>query len=135
MIRTSLRSGRVLLGLAASLALLAGCGGSERAKITNIEQMATGEFAIPTGTVVEAGALRKFIESVSIRTLVLVDEAYIDLADDPEQHKHLHVVKFDAGHLGAFPNNRLLVEDLAFMQSVTNTKPDFIASNHEFFSE
>ena len=53
MIRTSLRSGRVLLGLAASLALLAGCGGSERAKITNIEQMATGEFAIPTGTVVD----------------------------------------------------------------------------------
>lgn len=64
-----------------------------------------------------------------------IDFAGTDLADDPEQHKHLHVVKFDAGHLGAFPNNRLLVEDLAFMKSVTDTKPDFIASNHEFFSE
>ena len=53
MIRTSLRSGRVLLGLAASLALLAGCGGGERAKITSLEQMANGEFAIPTGTVVD----------------------------------------------------------------------------------
>jgi histidinol-phosphate aminotransferase len=38
----------------------------------------------PTGTVLDAGNLRKFIESVSKRTLVLVDEAYIDLADDPE---------------------------------------------------
>lgn len=37
----------------------------------------------PTGTVVDADALRSFIEAVSQRTLVVVDEAYIDLVDDP----------------------------------------------------
>ena len=49
----------------------------------------------PTGTVVDAGRLRKFIESVSKRALVLVDEAYIDLADDPE-----HMTMVDQVRLG-----------------------------------
>ena len=39
----------------------------------------------PTGTVVDARRLRSFIETVSKRTLVLVDEAYIDLCDDPDR--------------------------------------------------
>ncbi len=47
----------------------------------------------PTGTAVDAGRLRKFIESVSKRALVLVDEAYIDLADDPEHMTMIDQVK------------------------------------------
>lgn len=34
-------------------ALLAACGGKERAKVTDISQLANKEFAIPTGTVVD----------------------------------------------------------------------------------
>jgi histidinol-phosphate aminotransferase len=37
----------------------------------------------PTGTIVDTVLLRDFIGSVAPRALVLVDEAYIDLVDDP----------------------------------------------------
>ena len=47
----------------------------------------------PTGTVVESSRLRSFIESVSKRALVLVDEAYIDLVDDPEGTTMIDQVK------------------------------------------
>ncbi|MDB6168452.1 MAG: hypothetical protein JWM88_1316 [Verrucomicrobia bacterium] len=36
----------------------------------------------PTGTTVEASALKEFVKSVSARTFVFVDEAYLDIADD-----------------------------------------------------
>jgi histidinol-phosphate aminotransferase len=36
----------------------------------------------PTGTVVEAGALKDFVKSVSRRVPVFIDEAYLDCADD-----------------------------------------------------
>jgi histidinol-phosphate aminotransferase len=39
----------------------------------------------PTGSAVDSDQLRGFIEAASQRTLVVVDEAYIDLADDPEK--------------------------------------------------
>ena len=38
----------------------------------------------PTGAAVGAAALERFIRAVPSSTLVVVDEAYIDLADDPE---------------------------------------------------
>jgi len=47
----------------------------------------------PTGTVVEPAQLRSFIESASKRALVVVDEAYIDLADDPEHMTMIDQVK------------------------------------------
>lgn len=37
-----------------------------------------------------------------------------DLADDPAQHKTLHIVWRKDGAVGAYPNNRLLWEDAAF---------------------
>jgi len=36
----------------------------------------------PTGTTVEAAALKEFVKDVSARAFVFVDEAYLDLADD-----------------------------------------------------
>jgi histidinol-phosphate aminotransferase len=36
----------------------------------------------PTGTVVDTGALRAFVAEVSKRAFVLLDEAYLDIADD-----------------------------------------------------
>ncbi len=37
----------------------------------------------PTGTIAPTAQLKSFIETVSMRALVVVDEAYIDLVDDP----------------------------------------------------
>ena len=36
----------------------------------------------PTGTAVDSAALREFVKSVSAKTFVFVDEAYLDIADD-----------------------------------------------------
>ena len=44
------------------------------------------------------------------------------LADDMEQHKHLHVAFIEGGLIGAFPNNRILLPDRAFWPMV---EPDF----------
>lgn len=63
-----------------------------------------------------------------------VDFAGSDLADDPAQHKCLHVVEMDTGHFGAFPNNRILFEDPAFWD-VTQERPDFVESHQEFRGE
>lgn len=47
----------------------------------------------PTATMVEARALRSFIDTVSPRAMVLVDEAYIDLIDDPDGNAMVDRVK------------------------------------------
>lgn len=57
-----------------------------------------------------------------------------DLADDDEQHKHLHMVLMDDGQVSAFPNNRLLVHDAAYFD-VMSEKPDFIALGGRFSAE
>jgi hypothetical protein len=57
-----------------------------------------------------------------------------DLAEDPDQHKHLHVVHLDNGLIGAFPNNRLLWSDPAFW-TVTQERPDFLSLSSEFRAE
>lgn len=48
----------------------------------------------PTGTVVPTAQLKSFIEIVSTRALVVVDEAYIDLVDDPVGTTVVDQVKF-----------------------------------------
>ena len=52
-----------------------------------------------------------------------IDFGAEDLADDPAQHKTLHVVYLDGGAIGAFPNNRTLWEDSAFWD-VIEQRPD-----------
>ncbi len=47
----------------------------------------------PTGTVVDAQKLRDFIQTVSPRALVVVDEAYIDLVDEPARMTMVEQVK------------------------------------------
>jgi histidinol-phosphate aminotransferase len=53
----------------------------------------------PTGTVVDTAQLRAFIGSVAPRALVLVDEAYIDLVDDPAATTVVDEVKAGANVL------------------------------------
>lgn len=63
-----------------------------------------------------------------------IDFGAEDLADDPAQHKTLHVVWRQDGLVGAYPNNRLLWEDSAFWD-VTETKPDITCLLYEARAE
>lgn len=63
-----------------------------------------------------------------------IDFTDSDLADDPDQHKHLHVVKQASGLIGAFPNNRVLMPDAAFWPMMT-IKPDFESLSGEHRAE
>jgi len=51
-----------------------------------------------------------------------------DLADDDEQHKHLHICLMADGQIAAFPNNRILFEDRAYFDVFpAGERPDFEA--------
>jgi hypothetical protein len=63
-----------------------------------------------------------------------VDFTGSDLADDPEQHKHLHICFLQGGLIGAFPNNRVLFRDDAFWK-VMDQKPDFTSLAGEYRAE
>lgn len=47
----------------------------------------------PTGTLLDADVLRSFIDTVQGRTTVFVDEAYVDLLDDPQHNAMVDQVK------------------------------------------
>ncbi len=47
----------------------------------------------PTGTIVNPDDLRGFIRAVSQRATVLVDEAYIDLTDEPQKNSMVNQIK------------------------------------------
>ena len=49
----------------------------------------------PTGTTVDATALRAFVEDVAGRTTLLVDEAYLDIADDAARRSVVDLVRDD----------------------------------------
>lgn len=63
-----------------------------------------------------------------------IDFTGSDLADYPDQHKHLHVVKMGNGLIGAFPNNRVLTPDPAFAPMMTE-RPDFMSISGEYRAE
>ena len=63
-----------------------------------------------------------------------IDFSGTDLADDPQQHKSLHVCKLECGYISAFPNNRLLMPDQAFWPMLTD-RPDFESLSGEFRAE
>jgi hypothetical protein len=57
-----------------------------------------------------------------------------ELADDVEQHKCLHLIAVDDGWFAAVPNNRLRIEDTAFLEA-SHMRPDFEVLTKEFHSE
>jgi hypothetical protein len=63
-----------------------------------------------------------------------IDFTGSDLADDPEQHKQLHLCFLESGLIGAFPNNRLLFRDDAFWE-LMDQPPDFLSLDGEFRAE
>lgn len=73
-------------------------------------------------------------EKVPAQYQFTVDFTGSDLADDVDQHKHLHVCKLETGIIGAFPNNRCLMPDAAFWPQMT-IRPDFDSLAGEFRAE
>ena len=70
------------------------------------------------------------------RYMMTFDFTGNELADDLEQHKHLHLMSVDEGWIAAVPNNRILIEDMAFLdKGVTEKRPDFLSLATEFRSE
>jgi len=63
-----------------------------------------------------------------------IDFAESSLAENADQHKHLHLFELADGNIGAFPNNRVLWNDPAFCKP-TEERPDFTSLWGEFRSE
>jgi hypothetical protein len=68
------------------------------------------------------------------RYLFSIDFCGTDLADDPYQHKQLHIIMADDGFFSAVPNNRMLYVDPAMFKTATE-RPDFESDGREYFSE
>lgn len=105
----------------------------------SIDDIAPWDVFSETFTVVELDMLTR-MRMLSLpnrkpgRYLFTIDFCLSDLADDPEQHKQLHVCKMDAGHFGAFPNNRMLLNDPAQWKVLTE-RPNFTSDGREYFAE
>lgn len=63
-----------------------------------------------------------------------IDFAESSLAENADQHKHLHIFEMEDGSIGAFPNTRVLWNDAAFCKP-TEDRPDFVSLAGEFRSE
>lgn len=104
-----------------------------------IDDVAPWDVFSETFTVVELDLLTR-MRMVTLpnrlagRYLFTIDFCSSDLADDPQQHKQLHICKMDAGHFGAFPNNRMLLNDPA-QWAVLTEQPDFESDGREYFAE
>lgn len=109
-------------------------------KPKSLDDIAPWDVFSETFTVVElkfiAGGKVTVLPSLRAgRYLFTLDFCGSDLADDPQQHKQLHVLKMDAGGFAAVPNNRLLVHDDAFWTVDTAKRPDFVSLSHRFQAE
>lgn len=91
-------------------------------------------FTVVESSFVARGAVNVLPGRVRGQYRFTIDWAGSDLADHPEQHKHLHVVYLESGLIGAFPNNRLLWDDPAFWVTTTE-RPDFQSLGGEYRSE
>lgn len=57
------------------------------------------------------------------------------LAENNDQHKHLHLFDMDDGSIGAFPNNRVLWVEPAAWTKPTEARPDFLSLAGEWIAE
>lgn len=94
----------------------------------------SSSFGVHAFDFIARGAAYVLPDRVPAQYRFTIDFTGSDLADDPEQHKHLHIVFQEGGLIGAFPNNRVLFRDDAFWQ-VLDTKPDFTSLANEYRAE
>lgn len=94
----------------------------------------SSDFGVCTMDLVARGAVFVLPEKRPGQYRFTLDFTGSDLADDSDQHKHLHVCFLEGGLIGAFPNNRLLWQDDAFWK-LMDERPDFISLSPEFRAE
>jgi hypothetical protein len=65
------------------------------------------------------------------------DPGYLNttFVESPHDHKCQHIVKLGNGHFGAYPNNKILWEEVAFVTKRMEERPDYKVNTHAFFSE
>jgi hypothetical protein len=94
----------------------------------------SSDFGVCEFDMVRRGKVYVLPDRKPAEYLFTLDFTGSDLADDAEQHKHLHVVAMECGWIGAFPNNRLLWRDDAAWK-VMDQRPDFTSLDGEFRAE
>ncbi|RPJ38767.1 MAG: hypothetical protein EHM35_03815, partial [Planctomycetaceae bacterium] len=94
----------------------------------------SSDFGVAVFDFITRGACYVLPDRVPAQYRFTIDFTGSDLADDPEQHKHLHICLLEGGLIGAFPNNRLLFRDDAFWK-LADSKPDFVSLAPEFRAE
>ena len=94
----------------------------------------SSDFGVHAFDLVKFGKVNVLPAMTPGRYKFSIDFTGSDLADDAEQHKHLHVVELEGGQIGAFPNNRLLWSDPAFWDTLTE-KPSFKSLSSDFRAE
>lgn len=94
----------------------------------------SSDFGVHAFDFVARGAASILPAKVPAQYRFTIDFTGSDLADDPDQHKSLHVMFLENGSIGAFPNNRVLWQDDAFWQVMTE-RPDFQSLSDEFRAE
>ena len=92
------------------------------------------EFSVVILELIKHGTIHVLQKRERGRYLFTVQFGNSDLADDPCQGKQMHVCRMDAGWFGAFPNNRMLIDDPALFAATTE-RPDFLCLEHRFRSE
>lgn len=65
------------------------------------------------------------------------DPGYLNttFVESPSDHKCQHIVKLANGYYGAFPNNKILWEEIAFVTKPMTERPDYKINTHKFHAE
>lgn len=65
------------------------------------------------------------------------DSSYLNttFVESPEDHKCQHIVKLANGYFGAYPNNKILWEEIAFVTKQVTSRPDYMINRQKFHAE
>lgn len=65
------------------------------------------------------------------------DPGYLNttFVEAPDDHKCQHIVKLENGQYGAYPNNKILWEEVAFVTNRIEIRPDYKVNRHSFHAE
>jgi hypothetical protein len=99
----------------------------------------SSHFTVVESQFVHRGSIQVFDSGrppnrVSGQFRFTIDWTGSDLADFPDQHKHLHFCQLETGQFCAVPNNRILWEDPAFWK-LTDEMPAFKSLGGEWRAE
>jgi hypothetical protein len=65
------------------------------------------------------------------------DPGYLNttFVESPEDHKCQHIVKLNNGYFGAYPNNKIIWEEIAFVTKQVVGRPDYKVNQRKFHAE